>query len=492
MTTVGFAEQTLDRRQRRLGSHHAALALEALEHGGLLAADVRPGADPDVHPEREPGSEHVVAEPTLIGGGRDRRLEGLDRVGILRPDVDVTVAGADRVPGDDHPLDQGQWITLDQHPVGIGAAVTLVGVAGDVLHIARSVSDRRPLDAGGECRSPASTQARLGDFGDHLGGRHRERLAKPSEAACRLVLDRRPRIDHTDTPERDALLALQPGQLVDDAEPERMFTAGQCPGTHQFRHVVGVNRSVADAPRTGCHLDHRLEPQHAARPVAHDANLRERGEGGGGRIGSRRTRRGVDRNVDRDGFDLRRLWCRDRRRRSGGESVVEHTADRVGIEASVEPARRGGGRPQRAVAEAEHLGQLDRCPGVGQGASALHDSVGTARLARLGPADLDDRAARRSGAEVGVEGDDTVHLRDRQVENAGQHRHRCRIDVAQLVLDRVQGRHQPAGDVGEPLRDLVDSRRQSQILHDESLDAGFSERLTAHDADCRCGAAPGR
>ena len=148
--------------------------------------------------------------------------------------------------------------------------------------------------------------------------------------------------------------------------------------------------------------------------------------------------------------------------------------------------------PERAVAEAEHLGQLDRCAGDRQGAGALHDSVGTARLARLGPADLDDRAARRSGAEVGVEGDDTVHLRDRQVEHAGQHRHRCRIDVAQLVLDRVQGRHQPARDVGEPLRDLVDPRRQLEILHDESLDAGFSERLTAHDADCRWRVAPGR
>ena len=40
------AEQPLERRDRRLGAHLAALALEALEHRGLLAADVGAGARP--------------------------------------------------------------------------------------------------------------------------------------------------------------------------------------------------------------------------------------------------------------------------------------------------------------------------------------------------------------------------------------------------------------------------------------------------------------
>src|SRR5215831_18132353 len=47
-----LAEQPGDRGQRRLGAHHAALALEAVEHRGLLAADVRAGAAPDVELER--------------------------------------------------------------------------------------------------------------------------------------------------------------------------------------------------------------------------------------------------------------------------------------------------------------------------------------------------------------------------------------------------------------------------------------------------------
>ncbi len=47
-----LAEQSRDRRQRRLEAHHAALALEALEHRGLFAADVGAGAEPDLEIER--------------------------------------------------------------------------------------------------------------------------------------------------------------------------------------------------------------------------------------------------------------------------------------------------------------------------------------------------------------------------------------------------------------------------------------------------------
>ena len=45
LMTVGHAEQALVRRQRRLDAHLAALALQAVEQRGLLAADIGAGAD---------------------------------------------------------------------------------------------------------------------------------------------------------------------------------------------------------------------------------------------------------------------------------------------------------------------------------------------------------------------------------------------------------------------------------------------------------------
>ena len=40
-----LVEQAVDRRQRRLGAHHAAAAFKAFEQGGFLAADIGAGAD---------------------------------------------------------------------------------------------------------------------------------------------------------------------------------------------------------------------------------------------------------------------------------------------------------------------------------------------------------------------------------------------------------------------------------------------------------------
>jgi hypothetical protein len=50
------------RRQRRLGAHDAALAFEAFQQRGLLAADVGAGADRALEIEARPEPQHVGAE----------------------------------------------------------------------------------------------------------------------------------------------------------------------------------------------------------------------------------------------------------------------------------------------------------------------------------------------------------------------------------------------------------------------------------------------
>ena len=55
---------------RRLGPHLAALALEALEHRGLLAADVGAGADAHADVEGEPAARgrRSPSQPRAAGG----------------------------------------------------------------------------------------------------------------------------------------------------------------------------------------------------------------------------------------------------------------------------------------------------------------------------------------------------------------------------------------------------------------------------------------
>ena len=202
-----LGEQAGDRRQRRLGPDHPPAPLEALEHGGLLAADVRPGPDAQVELEGATAPEYGGAEPSVEVGDIDRRGHRGDGVGVLRADVDVALGGADREAGDHHPLDQQERVALHEHAVGECATVALVRVAGDELEIRRCVEDRLPLDAGRETRAAPSTQPGVGHFGHDLFGGHLKGTAQSGETSRRLVVRHGQRIVDPDPGEGEASLA---------------------------------------------------------------------------------------------------------------------------------------------------------------------------------------------------------------------------------------------------------------------------------------------
>ena len=203
-----------------------------------------------------------------LDGGTHRR----DRVGVLRPDVDVALAGTDGVGRDRHALDQHERVALHQHPVGEGAAVALVGVAADELQLVDAVEDGLPLDAGREAGAAATAQAGVGDLGDHVGRRHLQRPPQSGEAAVTDVVLRRQRIDHADPGEGDPILRRQPGQVLDQSEPRRVVGAVEQPGGDQAVDLCRGDGPVADPAVRRHHLDQRLEPQHAARTVADQPN----------------------------------------------------------------------------------------------------------------------------------------------------------------------------------------------------------------------------
>ena len=70
----GLAEQALERRDRRLRPHHAALALEAFEHRGFLAADIGAGPAADFEMEGFVRTLNIGPEPARRVGGGDRPL----------------------------------------------------------------------------------------------------------------------------------------------------------------------------------------------------------------------------------------------------------------------------------------------------------------------------------------------------------------------------------------------------------------------------------
>ena len=182
-----LAEEALERGDRRLGAHLAAPALEALEHRGLLAADVGAGAHAHVEVEVVPAAEDVAAEEAVGVGGLDGAAQRGDRVRVLGADVDVALARADGVRRDGHPLDQRERVALDDHPVGEGAGVALVEVAGDELRVAPAASSTvfHLMPAGKPApprpRSPESVTSC-----DDLGGGHRQGPPQPGPAAVRL------------------------------------------------------------------------------------------------------------------------------------------------------------------------------------------------------------------------------------------------------------------------------------------------------------------
>ena len=105
--------------------------------------------------------------------------EPLDGQRILGADVDVGLRGADGVGGDDHAFEQPVRVALDHGAVHERAGVAFVGVADQVLLVARRLAGELPLLAGRE------TRRRRGRAGRSARPCRRPRRASCSRSALR-------------------------------------------------------------------------------------------------------------------------------------------------------------------------------------------------------------------------------------------------------------------------------------------------------------------
>ena len=261
------------RRQRRLGAHDAALAFEAVQQRGFLAADIGAGADADFHVEGIGRAQHVDAEHAGLAGDLDGLVHHRDGMRIFRADIDEALGRADRDAGDRHAFDQHEGIALHDHAVGEGGAVALVGVADDVFAVGGRIEHRLPLDAGREAGAAAAAQAGFGHLADDVGRRHGDRVLQALQPAMRLVVVERQRIDDAAAREGQPRLPGQERDLVGRAEPALVMAAGEEAAVEQAFDVGRLHRAVGDAAIGGRHLDHRLEEIGAARAVADDLGL---------------------------------------------------------------------------------------------------------------------------------------------------------------------------------------------------------------------------
>ncbi len=184
----GFAEQTLLHGEGRFRPRLSSVPLYGVEEGGLLAADVRARAAPDLDVEVVSLAEDVVAEQPARAGLPDGVLHAFQRSWVLAAQIQVALVRADRVARDRHRLHEGVRVALHDHAVLEGARLGLVGVAHEVV---RPVGLRRrglPFAAGGEGGAASPDQARVGDLADDRGGADREGLPQGRVAAVRPVV----------------------------------------------------------------------------------------------------------------------------------------------------------------------------------------------------------------------------------------------------------------------------------------------------------------
>jgi hypothetical protein len=264
-----------------------------------------------------------------------------------------------------------------------------------------------------------------------------------------------------------ALLARQVGDGLGQPMAQRVAAALQHSGVQQPRHGMGRDGTVGHTASRRLDLHQGLQPQQAARAIAHDLNVQAaRGalalQGAGHGIGPHGQSSGIAGNVD--AYALR---CRSRRggsvHRSRMAALLQQRVQILRRHMGMGMAIEHHGRRRRTQSQAVHrlqrhgaIGAAAMGPAAHRLARMLQQRVGTARLAGLGAADLQHMAARRRGAEMGVVGEDAMHLGAREVQCIGDARHGGFGDMAQRVLHGVQQLDQGTGAQGPGCDGVVD------------------------------------
>ena len=201
----------------------------------------------------------------------------LHRDGVLRPDVDIALAGPDGIARDGHGLDDTVGVALQHAPVHEGPGVALVRVAADIfLYLAPFPAGKAPLQSGGEACSAPAPQAGVQHDLDHLVRRQfgqallQCRIAVPGNVLVNVL-----GVDDAAVAQGNAQLLLVElcllqaadcaGGLVLVVEQAVHPAALEQMLTDDLRHVLHMDMAVDRALREHCHVGPAgAQPQTAA------------------------------------------------------------------------------------------------------------------------------------------------------------------------------------------------------------------------------------
>ena len=172
-----------------------------------------------------------------------------------------------------HPLNQGVRIRLHQQTVGKRARVALIGIAHHIFLRRILRQHRLPLNPRRKRRTAATAQSRIQHRLHHRRRIHVQSPSQTHPAAMRLIIIQTQRIGQSDARKGQTLLPAQIRVLIHHTN--RAIQRRTFEQTRRQPLWQGIRRrtGIAHASALGFHLNQRLQPEHAARTVTHDANL---------------------------------------------------------------------------------------------------------------------------------------------------------------------------------------------------------------------------
>ncbi len=209
----------------RLVPRQAALALDALQHRRLLAADIGAGAAPELDFQAA-GKAGLGQLCKLVG-------EELADRGILVAKVDVDLLRLDRPSGDQHAFQHAVRVSLQEIAVLEGPGLAFIGVDRHQPR-ARLLTHQSPFLAGGEAGAAKPAQPGAFHTGDDLIGLTRARSASFKEAIAAVI-------------PIGLQAAMGDGRRLGRAGSQGGADAGRVRGRQQTAADMGRRRLVAGA-----------------------------------------------------------------------------------------------------------------------------------------------------------------------------------------------------------------------------------------------------
>jgi hypothetical protein len=209
-------------------------------------------------------------------------------------------------------------------------------------------------------------------------------------------------------------------------------------GIEQVGHVVNGHRPVGHAACRRAHFDHRLQPEQAARAVAHHAERHAANRGFlrdalGHALSADRQCGRIARDINGEAH-AQLPYCATS---ASNERVVMRACGSSLIVIAGDEAH----RPRQKAGSSVKFPSFEwPCALQPRRSSAwAKQRIGAHRLAGLGSADLDHVARRGRGAKVVVVGDDAMHFGAREVHALGDRRSRCAAGCSPARPARREG-----------------------------------------------------